>query len=172
VTALVAAISGLYGLVIGSFLNVVIWRSRKESLVKPPSHCPDTKIATRDNIPVVSWFCSAAVVQLWQPHLGAIRSSSCSLGVLWAAVGARFAHSCGRCPYLVPPPLIALSAIDLEHYILPNRILYPTDGAMIVLLAVASAGRATGAYWCRGGRRIKVRHLLHHSHRVARYGLR
>ncbi len=35
--------------------------------------------------------------------------------------------------------LVALSAIDLEHYILPNRILYPTDGAAIVLLAVASA---------------------------------
>ena len=57
-TALVAAISGVYGLVIGSFLNVVIWRvPRHESIVKPPSHCPgcDVKIANRDNIPVISW---------------------------------------------------------------------------------------------------------------------
>ena len=57
-TALVAAICGLYGLLIGSFLNVVIWRvPRKESIVSPPSHCPgcDAKIAPRDNIPVVSW---------------------------------------------------------------------------------------------------------------------
>src|SRR5207253_8267968 len=58
VTALVAAISGVYGLIIGSFLNVVIWRvPRKESIVKPPSHCPacDAKIANRDNVPVISW---------------------------------------------------------------------------------------------------------------------
>ena len=57
-TALVAAISGVYGLIIGSFLNVVIWRvPRKESIVKPPSHCPvcDAKIANRDNVPIVSW---------------------------------------------------------------------------------------------------------------------
>src|SRR3954464_2042470 len=57
-TGAIAAICGLYGLVIGSFLNVVIWRvPRKESIVSPPSHCPgcDAQIAPRDNIPVVSW---------------------------------------------------------------------------------------------------------------------
>ena len=55
-TALVAAISGVYGLIIGSFVNVVIWRvPRKESIVRPPSHCPacDAKIASRGNIPVL-----------------------------------------------------------------------------------------------------------------------
>src|SRR5215212_8879542 len=57
-TGLVAAIAGVFGLVIGSFLNVVIWRvPRKESIVHPPSHCPrcDTPISPRDNVPVLSW---------------------------------------------------------------------------------------------------------------------
>jgi leader peptidase (prepilin peptidase) / N-methyltransferase len=143
-TALVAAISGVYGLVIGSFLNVVIWRvPRKESIVKPASHCPgcDTKIANRDNIPVVSWLllrgrcrnCGTSI-SVRYPFIELFTA------VLFAAVGARFAHSWALPAYLVlTAALVALSAIDLEHYILPNRILYPTDGAAIVLLAVASA---------------------------------
>src|SRR5262245_25632662 len=143
-TALVAAISGLYGLVIGSFLNVVIWRvPRHGALVRPPSHCPkcETNLAVRDNIPVVSWlmlrgrcrYCDTAI----SPRYPAIELLT---GVLFAAVGARFSHSWALPAYLVlTAALIALSFIDLEHYILPNRILYPTDVAMIVLLAGASA---------------------------------
>jgi leader peptidase (prepilin peptidase)/N-methyltransferase len=144
VTALVAAISGLYGLVIGSFLNVVIWRvPRHESIVRPPSHCPncDVKIANRDNIPVVSWVllrgrcrnCGTAI-SVRYPFIELLTA------VLVAAVGARFWDSWALPAYLVlTASLIALSVIDLEHFILPNRILYPTDGAMIVLLAAASA---------------------------------
>lgn len=48
----------LFGLVIGSFLNVVIYRlPRRESLVSPGSHCPGCGTAIRwfDNIPVMSW---------------------------------------------------------------------------------------------------------------------
>src|SRR5205085_2080184 len=47
-----------FGLIIGSFLNVVAYRlPRGESLVSPPSHCPgcDTPIRPWDNLPVVSW---------------------------------------------------------------------------------------------------------------------
>src|SRR3954466_2510135 len=57
-TGIVVSICALLGLAIGSFLNVVIYRvPRKESVVRPRSHCPGcgTEIAERDNIPVVSW---------------------------------------------------------------------------------------------------------------------
>jgi leader peptidase (prepilin peptidase)/N-methyltransferase len=151
-TLLVAAISGLYGLVIGSFLNVVIWRvPRHESIVRPPSHCPkcDTKLAVRDNIPVVSWlllrgrcrYCDTEI----SPRYPLIELLT---GVLFGAVGARFSDSWALPAYLVlTASLIALSFIDLEHFILPNRILYPTDVAMIVLLAGASAlGHDWGAF--------------------------
>lgn len=142
--ALVAAISGIYGLVIGSFLNVVIWRvPRHESIVRPPSHCPkcDTKLAARDNIPVVSWlllrghcrYCDTEI----SPRYPLIELFT---GVLFAAVGARFFDSWALPAYLVlTASLIALSFIDLEHYLLPNRILYPTDVAVGALLAGASA---------------------------------
>jgi leader peptidase (prepilin peptidase)/N-methyltransferase len=142
-TVIVAVISGVYGLLIGSFLNVVIWRvPRKESIVRPASHCPgcDARIANRDNVPVVSWLllrgrcrnCGAAI-SVRYPFVELFTA------VLFAAVGARFAHSWALPAYLVlAGALVALSAIDLEHYILPNRILYPTDAAAIVLLAVAS----------------------------------
>jgi leader peptidase (prepilin peptidase) / N-methyltransferase len=53
-----AGSGALFGLVIGSFLNVVVYRTpRHLSVVRPGSFCPGckTEIATRDNVPVVSW---------------------------------------------------------------------------------------------------------------------
>src|SRR5690554_1442247 len=53
-----ALVSGLLGLLVGSFLNVVIWRvPRGESIVRPPSSCPACghEIRWFDNVPVVSW---------------------------------------------------------------------------------------------------------------------
>jgi leader peptidase (prepilin peptidase)/N-methyltransferase len=40
--------------------------------------------------------------------------------------------------------LIAISAIDLEHYIIPNRIVYPVGGALVALFALAAL--ATGSW--------------------------
>lgn len=48
----------LFGLIVGSFLNVCIYRlPREESLVYPPSHCPNCyqPIRWEDNIPIISW---------------------------------------------------------------------------------------------------------------------
>src|SRR6187549_2630151 len=97
VTAFVAVIAGVYGLVVGSFLNVVIYRvPRKESVVKPRSHCPkcETPIAGRDNIPVVSWLILGGKCR----HCGEPISAQYPIvelltGVLFAAVGAKYAHS-------------------------------------------------------------------------------
>ena len=51
-------IAFVFGAVVGSFLNVCIYRLPKgESVVFPPSHCPgcDSRIAWYDNVPVVSY---------------------------------------------------------------------------------------------------------------------
>jgi leader peptidase (prepilin peptidase)/N-methyltransferase len=62
-------------------------------------------------------------------------------GALFGALAARFEDSWALPAYLVlAAALVALSAIDLEHYILPNRIVYPLAIVMIVLLAIASLG--------------------------------
>ncbi len=55
---LVAVLAGLFGLTIGSFLNVCSLRwPRGESVVSPPSHCPKCNARVRwfDNVPVLSW---------------------------------------------------------------------------------------------------------------------
>ena len=142
-TAIVAVICGLFGLLIGSFLNVVIWRvPRKESIVSPPSHCPgcDAPIAPYDNIPVVSWLILRGKCRHCATRIS-IRYPLIELlnGVLFAAIGAKYHDSWVLPAYLVlTAGLVALSAIDLELKILPTVIIRWVGGAGIVLLAFAS----------------------------------
>jgi leader peptidase (prepilin peptidase)/N-methyltransferase len=143
VTLFIAVVAGVYGLVVGSFLNVVIWRvPRHESLVTPRSHCPscNTQLSNLDNIPVVSWLvlrgkcrtCGTAI-SIRYPLIELLT------GVLFAAVGARYSHSWALPAFLLlTAALIAISAIDLEHFIIPNRIVYPVGYASVVLLAFAA----------------------------------
>jgi leader peptidase (prepilin peptidase)/N-methyltransferase len=141
--AFVVVVSGVFGLVIGSFLNVVIWRvPRKESVVAPRSKCPecDTPIAPRDNVPLFSWLALRGKCR----HCGAAISVRYPLvelatGVLFAAIGARFASSWALPAYLVlGAALLAISVIDLEHYIIPNRIVYPVGFMLVPLFALAA----------------------------------
>jgi leader peptidase (prepilin peptidase)/N-methyltransferase len=143
VTGSIAAACALLGLLVGSFLNVVIWRvPRKESIVAPRSHCPgcDTPIAPRDNVPVLSWLLLRGRCRHCQTRIS-IRYPLIEIGcaALFAALGARFAHSWALPAYLVlGAGLIAISAIDLEHYIIPNRIVYPLGIAAVPLLALGA----------------------------------
>jgi leader peptidase (prepilin peptidase) / N-methyltransferase len=60
---------------------------------------------------------------------------------LYAGLAARYHDSFVLPAYLLlAAGLVALSVIDLEHFLLPNRIVYPLDAAVPVLLAVAAAG--------------------------------
>ena len=57
-TALVVVAAAVLGAVLGSFLNVVIWRvPRHESIVTPASHCPEcnTPLRPAELVPVFSW---------------------------------------------------------------------------------------------------------------------
>jgi leader peptidase (prepilin peptidase) / N-methyltransferase len=143
VAALVALICGLYGLVIGSFLNVVIWRvPRDQSIVRPPSHCPgcNTQIAVKDNLPLLSWAMLRGKCRHCDEKISA-RYPLIELltGALWAAVGAVYYDSWALPAYLLlTAGLIALSAIDLERYILPTKIIRVVGVGVAVLLAFAS----------------------------------
>ena len=75
-TALLTIVCGLAGLLVGSFLNVVIWRvPRKQSVVRPRSHCPscDTELAPPDlvMVPLALWFAGSV---LWFVAMGDRRS--------------------------------------------------------------------------------------------------
>jgi leader peptidase (prepilin peptidase) / N-methyltransferase len=138
VDAALAAVSLVPGLALGSFLNVVAARvPLKRSLVKPASACMacDATLAWYDNVPLVSWLllrgrcraCSETipwrypVVELVTGLL--VAACVLAFGLTWeAAVAALFCTA-----------LVAVSVIDLERRIIPNRIVLPA--AAIVLAA-------------------------------------
>ena len=147
-TAFVAACSALIGLMVGSFLNVVIHRvPAGESVVRPRSRCPGcgTQLAERDNIPVISWLLLRGRCRTCGMPIS-IRYPLVELltGVLFGVVGAKFGADWALPAYLLfTASLIALSFIDLEHYRLPNKILLVTlyAGVPLLLLAAAASHR-------------------------------
>ena len=143
-TTAVAVVCGLIGLCVGSFLNVVIARvPRRESVVRPRSHCPacQAPIADRDNIPVVSWLllrgrCRACGerIPLHYPlvELGTAAlfvAAAIRLGPTWSLPAF--------CVFFAA--LLAVSVIDLHHYLIPNRVVYPTLCLVVPLMARAAA---------------------------------
>jgi leader peptidase (prepilin peptidase) / N-methyltransferase len=138
------AAAAVLGALIGSFLNVVIHRlPLGESLVTPGSHCPacDAPVRSSDNVPVVSWLLLR----------GRCRSCGASISVRYPAVelltAAAFAAVVAvrgfddglwlELPFVAC--LIALAGIDLDHKLLPNKIVYPMAAyGLVVSLIVAT----------------------------------
>jgi leader peptidase (prepilin peptidase)/N-methyltransferase len=138
----------VFGLLIGSFLNVVIYRlPLQESIVFPGSHCPNcnAEIKWYDNIPVISY---AILLR------GRCRNCRARISLIYPAVELLVA-----CLYLVVflvhkdqvvlgswLPMIAdlvfvslivpLVFIDLHHKLLPNKITYPGLVVLLVLRAI------------------------------------
>jgi len=147
VTAAVAAVCGLLGLAVGSFLNVVIYRvPRKESVVRPRSRCPGcgTQLAERDNIPVVSWVLLRGHCRTCgEPISARYPLVELTTAALFVAAALRFGLDWVLPAYLVFfAALVAITFIDLELYIIPNRVLYPAVFISIPLLVLAAAAQS------------------------------
>jgi leader peptidase (prepilin peptidase)/N-methyltransferase len=146
-TGLLLFLLALFGLVVGSFLNVVIVRVPSgESIVRPPSKCPqcETEILTRDNIPVISWLLLKGKCRsCGEPIPAGYPLVELGNAVLWVLAGIRFGSTIEVVPYaLLFSVLLVLSVIDLELYILPNKITYPSilvSFVAIPVLAVTTA---------------------------------
>ena len=145
-TVVTAVVCGVLGLCIGSFVNVVVHRvPRKESIVRPRSHCPKcgVELANRDNVPVVSWLVLGGRCRACHAPIS-VRYPLVELGTaaLFVAGAIRFDADWALPAYLVFfGSLVAISAVDLEHYIIPNRIVYPTIFIAVPLLALAAAAQ-------------------------------
>src|SRR3954451_15481508 len=144
VTAFVTVVCGVFGLLVGSFLNVVIYRvPRKESVVRPRSRCPGcgTQLGERDNIPVVSWLLLRGKCRTCgEPISARYPLVELLTGALFVGAALRFGLDWALPAYLVFfASLVAITFIDLEHYIIPNRVLYPTLYICIPLLVLAAA---------------------------------
>jgi leader peptidase (prepilin peptidase)/N-methyltransferase len=135
---------GVFGLMVGSFLNVVIVRMPDgDSISSPPSRCPEceTPIRPRDNIPVLSWVLLRGRCRSCGTEIPAgYPLVELANAALWVIAGVRFGSSWALVPMLVLfSTLLAQSVIDLELYRLLDRITFPVLGASVVLIAAASA---------------------------------
>jgi len=128
-----------FGLLLGSFLNVVAYRlPRRESLVTPGSHCPscDTPVKPYDNIPVLSWLllggrcrgCSEPIAKRY-PVVEA------TTAVLFGAVALLHAEDPTRLVLgiVLVAFLVPIALIDLDHQIIPNRLTLPAAVLALVL---------------------------------------
>jgi leader peptidase (prepilin peptidase)/N-methyltransferase len=147
-----------FGCCVGSFLNVVVYRlPREESIITPPSACPACGRGIRfyDNIPLLSWlvlggkcrYCKARI----SPRYFIIELLTglvfTGLFILYFRIGLRQGLgsflSGGWFVYLLHiillAALIAASAIDLEHWVIPLSVCW-------FVTAVGLVGAALGVY--------------------------
>jgi leader peptidase (prepilin peptidase)/N-methyltransferase len=160
-TAFLVAASGVFGLLIGSFLNVVVWRvPRGESINHPSSHCPNCGHSIRwfDNVPVISWLvlrgrcrdCAAPISPRY-PLVELGTGGAFALVALWFALERMPQHpsviagTLELLAYLYLAAItIALALIDLDVFRLPNAIVLPAYAVGAVLLGAAALFDADG----------------------------
>ena len=147
---LVLAGAALFGLCLGSFLNVCILRLPHEdrkarSLLNPPSSCPKChrRIAWRDNIPIVSWLLlrgkcrhCGRPISLQYPLIEAV------VAVLWVA--AVLAYGPGFTALdagALGTILLGIAIIDFRHKVIPDELSY---GGLVVGLLLALGGGVSG----------------------------
>jgi leader peptidase (prepilin peptidase)/N-methyltransferase len=137
------AFAFLFGSLIGSFLNVCIYRlPREESIVVPRSHCPICQTAIRpwDNIPILSFLilrgqCRACGHPIsWRyPLVEGLTAS------LFAATVLKYGVTPLACTLLIlVSALVVIAFIDLDHQIIPNLITLP--GIPVGLMAGLALG--------------------------------
>jgi leader peptidase (prepilin peptidase)/N-methyltransferase len=154
----IVVVAGLFGLLIGSFLNVVIYRiPAGRSISTPPSACTRCggRIRPWDNVPVLSWLvlggkcrdCRApisvryplvelstglsfAAVTWWMVSTAPAATATGAAIAAWAVTLTAFLYLCAIS--------IALALIDLDTHTLPNRIIYPAYLVSGVLLTAAA----------------------------------
>jgi len=123
-------LSFIFGSIIGSFLNVCIYRlPREESIAYPRSHCTscDQSISFYNNIPILSYLflngkCSNCKSKI-SPRYPIVEILT---GLLFLATVWSFGLTTQTLFYLIfLSSIVAITFIDLEHMIIPNVITYP-----------------------------------------------
>ena len=138
-------LAAAFGLAVGSFLNVCIYRlPRRQSLAYPPSRCPRCERPLRwyHNIPVVSWialggrcaYCGSGISAQY-PIVEIVTAAVWVLVVWFTPAGWLLASR-----LVLATALIVLFMVDLEHQLLPNVITLPGIVAGLALSLVAPPG--------------------------------
>jgi leader peptidase (prepilin peptidase) / N-methyltransferase len=136
-----AALAGAFGLLLGSFLNVVAYRlPRGESLAVPASRCPgcDTPIKPYDNVPVLSWLllrgrcrsCGTSIA--WRYPLVEL-ATGLLLALTVVVIGPNEDVWLGLAFVLL---LVPVTVIDIDFRIIPNKLMIAGTVAALVILAL------------------------------------
>jgi leader peptidase (prepilin peptidase) / N-methyltransferase len=146
VDALVTGVSAAGGFVLGDAVEVLVERlGERRPLDRPWWRCPacQTPATGVGLIPVVRVVarrrgCRGCGVRPSHPVRPAVLAVVCAavLGAFAARLGADVVLAAFA---VLGVALVAISAVDLERFIIPNRIIYPTLALLVPLLVVASA---------------------------------
>ena len=118
------------GAVVGSFLNVLIWRvPRRMSIVRPGSHCPacSTPIRWFDNVPILSWLLLGGRCRSCRGRIS-VRYPLVEAAAGLVAVAALLRYGvtvAGLEAAVFAWTSLALGLIDLEHQLLPDVMTLP-----------------------------------------------
>jgi leader peptidase (prepilin peptidase)/N-methyltransferase len=131
----------VFGLIIGSFLNVVIYRlPRGESIVLPPSHCTNCqhRLKPWDLIPVLSYLGLRGKCRYCQTKINLryplVELLTAFLTVLWwYRVGQFEPNINGIATLVLTYAMVVVSLIDLDLQIIPNKITLPLVVAGLTL---------------------------------------
>ncbi len=144
-TRLALLIAAALGLIIGSFLNVCIFRlPRGASVVWPASACGSCKRELRwfENIPVISWMVLGAKCARCKAPISVqyplVEVTTAVLFVLVTATTPLGSVLAARLIFVAA--LIVLFAIDLEHHLLPNVITLPGIAVGLLFALVGPPG--------------------------------
>jgi leader peptidase (prepilin peptidase)/N-methyltransferase len=140
-----AVMAGSFGLMLGSFFNVVAYRlPRGESLATPASRCPgcETPIKPYDNVPVLSWLllrgrCRACGTSIaWRYPLVEL-STALLMAIAVLALGADRDAWLGLAFVAL---LVPVAVIDIDFRIIPNKLMILGAVAAPSILALTDPG--------------------------------
>ncbi len=156
VDPLLTAVAALFGGILGSFLNVCVYRlPRDESVVRPRSRCPKcgTMIAWYDNVPVVSWLVLAGRCRHCRAPISPIYPLvEATIALVWAAAAARLgATPAALSAALFVTLLVGMLLTDAQHFIIPDEFSLGGLGAGLALSLVTDLGIVRSAIGAASG---------------------
>ena len=151
-----AAIAGVFGLILGSFLNVVAYRlPRGESLMWPGSRCPscETPIRSFDNVPVLSWLVLRGRCRACKTSISARYPivEAVTAVLLVAVVLAKGADNDAWLGLAFVLLLVPVTLIDLDHRIIPNTLMLVGTVVSIAIVLVTDPNSFTEHLIAAGG---------------------
>lgn len=143
---MIVVVAVLFGLVVGSFLNVVIHRvPLRQSIVWPSSRCPNCEapIKSFDNVPLLSYLLLRGKCRNCGAHISPRYPLVEGLtGLLFGVAAYQYGLSLELVSALVLiGVLVALAGTDLEYRLLPNAIVFPATAVGLLLSVVLEPSR-------------------------------